>query len=62
MTYTTLTISRSGNNSACAIVTLDRPDVRNAFNEITIAEITRAFRELGTQTDVRAIVLAANGP
>jgi len=62
MTYTTLTISRSGNSGNCATVTLNRPDVRNAFNEITIAEITRAFRELGAQSEVRAIVLAANGP
>ncbi|MFC0167573.1 enoyl-CoA hydratase/isomerase family protein [Pseudoduganella danionis] len=59
MTYTTLNISRAGH---VATVTLDRPDVRNAFNELTIAEITRAFRELGEQRDLRAIVLAANGP
>ncbi|MYN46216.1 enoyl-CoA hydratase/isomerase family protein [Pseudoduganella sp. FT93W] len=59
MTYTTLNISRAGH---IATVTLDRPDVRNAFNELTIAEITRAFRELGEQSDLRAIVLAANGP
>ena len=44
-----------------AIVTLDRPDVRNAFNEATIAELTRVFDELGRDDDVRAIVLAANG-
>lgn len=59
MTYTTLNIRRAGH---VATVTLDRPDVRNAFNELTIAEITRAFRELGAQSDLRAIVLAANGP
>lgn len=59
MTYTTLNISRAGH---LATITLDRPDVRNAFNELTIAEITRAFRELGAQSDLRAIVLAANGP
>lgn len=43
-------------------VTLNRPDVRNAFNETAIAEITQAFRELGDNDDVRAIVLAARGP
>ena len=59
MTFTTLTISREGKT---ATVTLNRPDVRNAFNETTIAEITRAFRELGADADLRAIVLAANGP
>ena len=45
-----------------ATVTLNRPDVRNAFNETTIAEITRVFTTLGQDDDVRAIVLAANGP
>ncbi|MES2898379.1 MAG: enoyl-CoA hydratase/isomerase family protein [Pseudomonadota bacterium] len=45
-----------------ATVTLNRPDVRNAFNEITIAELTLAFHDLGRNDDVRAIVLAANGP
>jgi methylglutaconyl-CoA hydratase len=44
-----------------ATVTLDRADVRNAFNETTIAELALAFDELGRDADVRAIVLAANG-
>ena len=44
-----------------ATVTLNRPDVRNAFNEHTIAELALAFDELGRDEDVRAIVLAANG-
>jgi methylglutaconyl-CoA hydratase len=59
MAFTTLTITRE---NKLATVTLDRPDVRNAFNETTIAEITQAFRELGEDADLRAIVLAANGP
>jgi methylglutaconyl-CoA hydratase len=45
-----------------ATVWLNRPDVRNAFNEIAIAEITQAFRELGFDDGIRAIVLAARGP
>ena len=44
-----------------ATVTLDRPAVRNAFNEATIAELTLAFDELGRDDDVRTIILAANG-
>lgn len=59
MAFTTLNITRDGHT---ATVTLDRPDTRNAFNEETIAEITRAFRELGADDGLRAIVLAANGP
>jgi methylglutaconyl-CoA hydratase len=41
---------------------MTRADVRNAFNETTIAELTEAFRSLGADADVRAIVLAAEGP
>jgi methylglutaconyl-CoA hydratase len=57
-TFSTLTVSREGNT---ATVTLNRPDVRNAFNDTTIAEITQAFRALGEEAELRAIVLAANG-
>lgn len=45
-----------------ATVTLDRPEVRNAFNDEVIVEMTQVFAELGARTDVRCIVLAANGP
>lgn len=44
-----------------AIVTLARPDVRNAFNDAMIAELTQAIEALGQDSDVRAIVLAAEG-
>ena len=44
-----------------ATVTLNRPDVRNAFNDEVIAEVTTAFRSLAERSDVRCIVLAANG-
>jgi methylglutaconyl-CoA hydratase len=47
--------------SYLATVTLSRPDVRNAFNDEVIAEITQAFTELGAREDVRCIVLAAEG-
>jgi methylglutaconyl-CoA hydratase len=45
-----------------ARVTLDRPDVRNAFDEATIVELTAAFRALADDSSVRVIILAANGP
>jgi methylglutaconyl-CoA hydratase len=45
-----------------AQVTLNRPEVRNAFNDEVIAELTQAFTELGQNKEVRAIVLAAIGP
>ncbi|MGB9990508.1 enoyl-CoA hydratase/isomerase family protein [Pseudoduganella rhizocola] len=59
MDYQTLTISIA---DKLATVTLNRPDVRNSFNEQTINEIASAFDELGRNELVRAIVLAANGP
>jgi methylglutaconyl-CoA hydratase len=59
MAYETLKIVI---DAKVATVTLDRPDVRNAFNENTIAELALAFDELGRNEQVRAIVLAANGP
>jgi methylglutaconyl-CoA hydratase len=59
MTYQTIEISIA---ARVATVTLNRPDVRNAFNETAIAELALAFDELGRNDDVRAIVLAAIGP
>ena len=44
-----------------ATVTLNRPEVRNAFNAALIAEITQTFQELGARSDVRCIILAAHG-
>jgi len=44
------------------VVWLARPDVRNAFNETMIAELTDAFRKLDDDPDVRAMVLAGQGP
>ncbi|MDR3372058.1 enoyl-CoA hydratase/isomerase family protein [Rhodoferax sp.] len=54
-----LQISLSG---AIATVTLNRPEVRNAFNDEVILELTAAFTQLGQDPQVRAIVLAAEGP
>ena len=55
---TSLTVTRPG---PVARVTLNRPEVRNAFNEVLIAELTAAFTELGQDPALRAIVLAAEG-
>lgn len=43
-------------------VTLNSPEIRNAFNDETIAELTRAFTQLGQDPQVCVIVLAAVGP
>ena len=59
MNWQTLEVAMEGK---VATVVLNRPEVRNAFNDTTIAELTQAFRQLGADDGVRAIVLAARGP
>ena len=43
-------------------VTLDRPEVRNAFDDALIAKLTQIFTELDRDSSIRAVVLAGNGP
>ena len=43
-------------------ITLNRPDVRNAFDDALIAALAKAFAELEADDSVRAVVLAGNGP
>jgi len=59
MNYSTLEVIIS---HRVAVVWLNRATVRNAFDETSIAELTTAFRELGADADVRAVVLAGRGP
>src|SRR3954468_8225271 len=61
MTYTHLLSQRDG---AVERLTLNRPDVRNAFNEHVIAELTAwaaRTREAAARHDVRAVVIAGAG-
>jgi methylglutaconyl-CoA hydratase len=44
-----------------ARITLNRPEVRNAFNDEVIGQLKAAFEDVGARADVRAIVLAAEG-
>ncbi|NUZ04797.1 enoyl-CoA hydratase/isomerase family protein [Piscinibacter koreensis] len=44
-----------------ARVWLNRPDVRNAFNDDVIAALTATFEALGAESDLRAIVLGGRG-
>ena len=45
-----------------ARVTLNRPELRNAFDDALIGKLSRAFAELAVDRSVRVIVLAGNGP
>ncbi len=44
-----------------AEVWLNRPDVRNAFDDGVVAELTHAFRALGADAALRCIVLGGRG-
>ena len=44
-----------------AEVWLNRPEVRNAFNDSVIAELTLAFEQLGSDPDLRVVVLGGHG-
>ncbi|MCZ2103191.1 MAG: enoyl-CoA hydratase/isomerase family protein [Comamonadaceae bacterium] len=49
-------------DGSVARITLTQPEVRNAFSDEVIAELTAAFTDVGARGDVRAVVLAAEGP
>jgi len=56
--YETLTVTEEG---PVARVMLARPQVRNAFNEVVIAELTNVYRALGKKESIRVIVLTGEG-
>ncbi|RKX17048.1 MAG: enoyl-CoA hydratase/isomerase family protein [Candidatus Zixiibacteriota bacterium] len=44
-----------------AKVTLNRPRLRNAFNDVMISEMTDAFKTINNQDDLRVVVLTGEG-
>lgn len=44
-----------------ATVTLDRPEIHNAFDDVMIAELTHALRDLDADPRMRVVIIAANG-
>ncbi len=57
----TQTIEIRQSNAYCTQVWLNRPDMRNAFNDQVIAELTQAFQQIAKDPLVRVVVLAAHG-
>jgi naphthoate synthase len=45
-----------------AKITIDRPEVRNAFRPLTVIEISKALEQAREDTEVGAIVLTGEGP
>jgi methylglutaconyl-CoA hydratase len=59
MTPTLIDVQRP--SAHVARVFLNRPEVRNAFNERSIAELTQVFNQLSQDASLRAIVLGGHG-
>jgi methylglutaconyl-CoA hydratase len=55
------TILTNIDNRGVATLTMNRPELHNAFDDCLIADLTDALRELDEDPDVRVVVLAANG-
>src|SRR2546429_9948272 len=51
-----------GEDAGLAIVTMNRPERRNALSEAHMTELIRALRTIGDAGEARAVVLAAAGP
>jgi enoyl-CoA hydratase/carnithine racemase len=45
-----------------AVLTLNRPEVRNSLSEDLIAELHASLKDIRDDANVRAVVIAANGP
>jgi methylglutaconyl-CoA hydratase len=58
LTYPHLRLDARGD---VATVTLNRPEVHNAFNQDLIADLTDVFERLGRDEDARIVVLAGEG-
>lgn len=58
MSYQTIQVTREG---AVAHLVLNRPNVRNAFNEVLVAELTSWAREAAAASDLRCVVLSGAG-
>jgi enoyl-CoA hydratase/carnithine racemase len=59
MTYASILVER---DAPVATITMNRPEKRNALSSEMMRELTDALRALSAEPEVRAIVLAANGP
>jgi len=59
MQYKTLELAE---DHGVGVIWMNRPEVRNAFNETMIAELTRAFQDADADDSIRAVVLAGHGP
>ncbi len=59
--YTDIRYEKTG-DGGIAKITIDRPEVRNAFRPLTVIEISRALTQAQEDLDVGTIVLTGEGP
>jgi naphthoate synthase len=52
----------TGENAGVAKITIDRPEVRNAFRPETVVELSQAFERAREDQDVGVIILTGEGP
>lgn len=56
------TISLEATQEGLAVITMNRPDVRNAFNAQLIEELNDAFHLVSDQRTIRMVILRGAGP
>lgn len=59
MTASSIAIERQG---PIGLVTLNRPERHNAFDDVVISELTEALRSMEAEDSVRVVVLSGAGP
>jgi len=57
--FTRLRVTR---DDAVLRITLSRPEVRNAFDDVLVAELTTSFHDAAADKMARVVVLAGEGP
>ncbi len=56
-----MTIKFEKDNNGIARITLNRPEVHNAFNEHMISDLTAAFEDIDKSTEIRLVIISAEG-
>lgn len=62
MEYRHIEVSSHPRRVGVSVVALKRPEVRNAMDDNTLRELSRAFGELSRRKDLRAVVVRGEGP
>jgi methylglutaconyl-CoA hydratase len=58
MQYTTIEVDK---NNDILTVTLNRPEVHNAMNELLMKELTNCFTQVSKDSSIRVVILTGNG-